>query len=69
MLHAMWLGEITIRHRHDQGKNIIRTIRLQLCAKSFILQMYDVLAKHAALAYGSVSIFPSRTAVALSIPW
>jgi hypothetical protein len=55
--------------RHDQGKNIIETIRIQLCAKLFILRMYDVLAKHTAFAYGSVSIFPSRTAVALSIPW
>ena len=28
--------------RHNHGKNIIGTIRIQLCAKSFILQMYDV---------------------------
>ena len=32
--------------RHDHGKNIIGTIRIQLCAKSFILQMYDVLARY-----------------------
>jgi hypothetical protein len=32
--------------RHNHGKNIIGTIRIQLCAKSFILYMYDVLAKH-----------------------
>src|SRR6516162_4740480 len=32
--------------RHNHGKNIIGTIRIQLCAKSFILQMYDVLARH-----------------------
>jgi hypothetical protein len=32
--------------RHDHGKNIIGTIRIQFCAKSFVLQMYDVLAKH-----------------------
>ena len=32
--------------RHDHGTNIIGTIRIQLFAKSFILQMYDVLARH-----------------------
>jgi hypothetical protein len=32
--------------RHNHGKNIIGTIRLQFCAKSFILQIYDVLARH-----------------------
>ena len=36
--------------RHSHGKNIIGTIRIQLCAKSFILQMYDVLARHKARA-------------------
>src|SRR5215469_16984695 len=30
--------------RHNHGKNIIGTIRIQFCTKSFILQMYDVLA-------------------------
>ena len=30
---------------HNHGKNIIGTIRIQLCFKSFILQMYDVLAR------------------------
>ena len=32
--------------RHNHGKNIIGTIRIQLCAKSFILQVYDLLARH-----------------------
>jgi len=32
--------------RHNHGNNIIGTIRLQFCAKSFILQIYDVLARH-----------------------
>jgi hypothetical protein len=32
--------------RHYHAKNIIGTIRIQLCAKSFTLQMYDVLARH-----------------------
>src|SRR5215472_12010213 len=31
---------------HNHGKNIIGTIRIQLCAKSFILRVYDVLARH-----------------------
>jgi hypothetical protein len=38
--------------RHNHGKNIIGTIRIQLCAKSFILQMYDVLARHKGIADG-----------------
>jgi hypothetical protein len=32
--------------RHDHGKNIIGAIRIQLCVKSLILQMYDILARH-----------------------
>ena len=32
--------------RHDHVKNLTETSRIQLCAKSFILQMYDVLARH-----------------------
>ena len=32
--------------RHNHSKNIIGTIRIQFCAKSFILQMYDDLARH-----------------------
>jgi len=32
--------------RHDHGKNFSGKIRIELCAKSFILQVYDVLAKH-----------------------
>src|SRR5215472_11556053 len=32
--------------RLNLGKNIIGTTRIQLCAKSFILQTYDVLARH-----------------------
>src|SRR5215469_9102331 len=32
--------------RHNHGKDIIGTIRIQFCAKPFILRMYDVLAKH-----------------------
>jgi len=32
--------------RNNHGKNIIGTIEFSLCAKSFILQVYDVLARH-----------------------
>jgi hypothetical protein len=32
--------------RHDHGKNFSPKIRIQLFAKSFILQVYDVLARH-----------------------
>jgi len=31
---------------HDHVKNLTETFRVQLCAKSFILQVYDVLARH-----------------------
>ena len=32
--------------RHDHGKNFSGQIRIQPFAKSFILQVYDVLARH-----------------------
>jgi hypothetical protein len=32
--------------RHDHGKNCSGKVRIELCAKSFILQVYDVLARH-----------------------
>ena len=32
--------------RHDHVKDVTETSRIQLCAKSFILQVYDVLARH-----------------------
>ena len=32
--------------RHDHAKNLTETSGIQLCAKSFILQVYDVLARH-----------------------
>ena len=35
--------------RHNHGKNTIATTRIQLCAKSFILQVYDLLARHSGL--------------------
>jgi hypothetical protein len=46
--------------RHNHGKNRIGTIRIQVCAKSFILQMYDVLARHN-LPYSFLvfSVFPA----------
>jgi hypothetical protein len=35
--------------RHDHGRNHIGKVRIELCAKSFILQVYDVLARHTCL--------------------
>ena len=35
--------------RHDHGKNFTGKIRIELFAKSFILQVYDVLARHRVL--------------------
>src|SRR5215831_418229 len=32
--------------RHDHVKDVTETSRIQLCAKSFILQVYDVLARN-----------------------
>ena len=34
--------------RHDHVKNLTETSGIQHCAKSFILQVYDVLARHRA---------------------
>jgi hypothetical protein len=34
--------------RHDHGKNLSGKDRIKLCAKSFISQVYDVLARHKA---------------------
>ena len=35
-----------ILERRDHGQNRIGKVRIELCAKSFILQVYDVLARH-----------------------
>jgi hypothetical protein len=32
--------------RHDHSRNYIGKVRIELFAKSFILQVYDVLARH-----------------------
>ena len=36
--------------QHDHGKNFIGIVRIELFAKSFILWMYDVLARHRFMA-------------------
>ena len=41
-----------VPERHDHGKNLIGKVRLELCAKSFILRVYDVLARHRLSAGG-----------------
>jgi hypothetical protein len=48
--------------RHDHGKNCSGKIRIELCAKSFILQVYDVFARHRLQAS-----FPSRSVVFIVI--
>ena len=40
--------------RRDHGKNLIGKVRIELCAKSFILQVHDVLARHSFLNPASV---------------
>jgi uncharacterized protein with GYD domain len=37
--------------RHDHVMNLTETSGIQLCAKSFILQAYDVLARHSQRAH------------------
>ena len=32
--------------RQDHSRNYIGKVRIEFCAKSFILQVYDVLARH-----------------------
>src|SRR5262249_45077311 len=39
--------------RHDHVKNVTETSRIQPCAKSFILQVYDVLARHSRARFSS----------------
>ena len=41
--------------RYDHGKNFTGKIRIELCAKSFILQVYDVLAKHRPICLACIS--------------
>ena|SRR6516162_959002 len=46
--------------RHNHGKNIIGTIRIQLCAKSLILPMYELLAR-------PLKRYPRRANVSMNI--
>ena len=48
--------------RYNHGKNIIGTIRIQLCSKSFILQMYDVLARHRLISQARTQGIPRLSA-------
>jgi len=43
--------------RHNHGKNIIGTFRIQFCAKSFILQMYGLLANHRSIRFATPSSY------------
>jgi hypothetical protein len=36
--------------RRDHSRNDIGKVRIELCAKSFILQVYDVLARHSLIS-------------------
>src|SRR5580765_6225973 len=50
--------------RHDHSRNYIGKVRSELCAKSFILQVYDVLARHMLnfFKYSSSLWYPVRPA-------
>jgi hypothetical protein len=39
-------AEETSEERRDHSRNHIGKVRIELCAKSFISQAYDVLARH-----------------------
>jgi hypothetical protein len=41
--------------RHDHRRNYIGKVRIELCAKSFILQVYDVLASHSQRKRGATA--------------
>jgi hypothetical protein len=45
--------------RYDHGKNLTGTIRIELCAKSYILRGYDVLARHSCSRAVNVSFLES----------
>ena len=55
--------------RHNHGENSIGTIRIQLCAKSFILQMYDVLARHNMCVVGGVPVERKSLSYWMPILW
>jgi hypothetical protein len=42
--------------RHHHGKNLIQIVRIELFAKSFILWMYDVLARHNGICHSSGAV-------------
>jgi hypothetical protein len=56
-----WLDGICISRgspdpsRDTPFRDITGTIRIQLCAKSFILLMYDVLARHSTVCFAGCS--------------
>jgi hypothetical protein len=51
--------------RHDHGKNFSRKDRTKLCAKSFISQVYDLLARHRRALGDDFRTFLGDCAVAL----
>jgi hypothetical protein len=53
--------------RHDHVKNLTETSGIQLCAKSFILQVYDVLARHRAVSESGASARHIREVEAESV--
>ena len=51
-----------IPERHDHGKNLIGTVGIETFAKSLILRVYDVLARHMAISTPAASTHPSAKA-------
>ena len=40
-----------VSERRDYSQNLIGEVRFGLCSKSFILQVYDVMARHSQLKF------------------
>ena len=53
--------------RRDHSQNLIGKVRIELCAKSFILQVYDVLARHTRLIGFSIPRIASGISVSVKI--
>jgi hypothetical protein len=53
--------------RHDHSRNHIGKVRIELCPKSFILQVYDVFARHRSGLQVASSALRARESMALEL--
>src|SRR5258708_15270976 len=52
-----------LSERHDHGKNFSGKDRIKLCAKSFISQLYDLLARHSSFIPYNMPVYPGALRV------